>query len=335
MGYNGIDISSYQNNVDFNLVKNENTIVYMKATEGATWKDPNFITYYNQAKSVGLKIGVYHFLRNNNMTAEIGNLLNVINGLHLDCKIAIDCEVTLGQSKEQITNNIRQFNDLMKAKGYECVLYTYSSFLQDNINYSQLIDIPVWIANYSSNNPKVTNQVGWQYTEKGTCPGISTQCDKNIFEDGIFIGNTTTISLIEKSKNFVGTRCLELQEKLNKVGYELTIDGIFGTNTYNALIDFQKKYNLVIDGLAGDEVFAKLNEILSITLVSKSKYDESIPTGSSIFNIPNIKGYIEQATDGRLIIHLDRGNYIAIGKGFIDGYINDNNGHVEHKRICG
>lgn len=64
------------------------------------------------------------------------------------------------------------------------------------------------------------------------------------------------------------------------------------------------------------------------------KYDESIPTGASIFNIPNIKGYIEQATDGRLIIHKDRGNYIAIGKGFIDVYTNDNNGHGDHKRIC-
>lgn len=65
------------------------------------------------------------------------------------------------------------------------------------------------------------------------------------------------------------------------------------------------------------------------------KYDESVPSGTNIFNIPNTKGYIEQATDGRLIIHKDRGNYIAIGKGFADIYWNNNNGHGGSKRISG
>jgi N-acetylmuramoyl-L-alanine amidase len=63
------------------------------------------------------------------------------------------------------------------------------------------------------------------------------------------------------------------------------------------------------------------------------KYDESIPESNSIFKIPGTTGYIEQATDGRLIIHKDRGNYIAIGKGFIDCYWNNNNGKSGYKRI--
>ncbi|MBV4440191.1 N-acetylmuramoyl-L-alanine amidase [Clostridium tyrobutyricum] len=65
------------------------------------------------------------------------------------------------------------------------------------------------------------------------------------------------------------------------------------------------------------------------------KYDESIPSGSNIFNIPNIHGYIEETTDGRLTIHKDRGNYVAIGKGFVDLYWNNNNGHGGNKRISG
>ncbi|WP_039658463.1 N-acetylmuramoyl-L-alanine amidase [Clostridium tyrobutyricum] len=63
------------------------------------------------------------------------------------------------------------------------------------------------------------------------------------------------------------------------------------------------------------------------------KYDESIPQG--VYQIPGTKGYIEPRTDGGLGIHLNRGNYIVIGKGFIDAYTNDNNGHGDHKRICG
>lgn len=68
---------------------------------------------------------------------------------------------------------------------------------------------------------------------------------------------------------------------------------------------------------------------------STPKYDESIPRGANIFTIPNTKGYIEQTSDGRLLIHRDRGNYIAIGKGSIQAFWNDNNGHSGSKEISG
>lgn len=63
------------------------------------------------------------------------------------------------------------------------------------------------------------------------------------------------------------------------------------------------------------------------------KYDETIPQG--VYQFTGTSGYIEQSTDGRLLLHKDRGNYIAIGKGFIDIYWNDNNGHGGSKRING
>lgn len=63
------------------------------------------------------------------------------------------------------------------------------------------------------------------------------------------------------------------------------------------------------------------------------KYDENIPNGANIFPIPGTTGYIEQAEDGRLIVHKDRGNYIAIGKGVIQAFWNDNNGHSGSKKI--
>ncbi|MCH3963021.1 MAG: glycoside hydrolase family 25 protein [Clostridium sp.] len=63
------------------------------------------------------------------------------------------------------------------------------------------------------------------------------------------------------------------------------------------------------------------------------KYDTSIPEGDNIFRVPGTKAYIEQTTDGRIAIHLDRGNYVAIGQGFIDAYWNDNKGKSGHKRL--
>lgn len=43
----------------------------------------------------------------------------------------------------------------------------------------------------------------------------------------------------------------ELQEKLNKIGYKLIVDGINGPKTESAIKDFQKKQKLLVDGNAG------------------------------------------------------------------------------------
>lgn len=49
-----------------------------------------------------------------------------------------------------------------------------------------------------------------------------------------------------------------LQTKLNLRGYFLDTDGIFGEKTLGAVIDFQKKEKLVVDGLVGKATIAAL-----------------------------------------------------------------------------
>lgn len=62
----GIDIASYQQNVDFQKVKNSGIeIVYIKATEGITYTNPLLELQYSGAMAAGLKIGFYHYLRAN------------------------------------------------------------------------------------------------------------------------------------------------------------------------------------------------------------------------------------------------------------------------------
>lgn len=50
-----------------------------------------------------------------------------------------------------------------------------------------------------------------------------------------------------------------LQKKLNKFGYNLMVDGIFGAATENAVYDFQRRNNLTSDGIAGEKTLAKLD----------------------------------------------------------------------------
>ena len=46
-----------------------------------------------------------------------------------------------------------------------------------------------------------------------------------------------------------GDSVRDLQQKLNANGYKLAEDGVFGSNTYNAVLDYQRKNNLAADSL--------------------------------------------------------------------------------------
>lgn len=50
----------------------------------------------------------------------------------------------------------------------------------------------------------------------------------------------------------------QLQELLNKNGANLTVDGVYGSQTQQAVKDYQKSKNLAVDGIAGDETWGSL-----------------------------------------------------------------------------
>ena len=58
-------------------------------------------------------------------------------------------------------------------------------------------------------------------------------------------------------KGSQGSDVKKWQEFLNTQGYGLSVDGDFGTNTYNATIDYQKKNGLTVDGIVGKNTWGK------------------------------------------------------------------------------
>ena len=60
-----------------------------------------------------------------------------------------------------------------------------------------------------------------------------------------------------------GTPVKQLQTDLNKLGYKLEVDGIFGNATDKALEDFQRKQGLPVDGVFGPNTRASLEKAIS------------------------------------------------------------------------
>lgn len=50
-----------------------------------------------------------------------------------------------------------------------------------------------------------------------------------------------------------------LQSALNRAGYNVTVDGVFGANTAKAVKAFQQKHGLLADGVCGPKTWDKLS----------------------------------------------------------------------------
>lgn len=79
------------------------------------------------------------------------------------------------------------------------------------------------------------------------------------------VGNDTTSisasSILKMGSN--GSAVKTLQKNLNTlIKAKLTVDGEFGTATYNAVIKFQTKYKLTADGIVGENTQKKINSLL-------------------------------------------------------------------------
>ena len=99
-----------------------------------------------------------------------------------------------------------------------------------------------------------------------------------LLEAAFKLGNR---QLYLQSPMLKGDDVFDLQTQLGKLGFDVgRVDGIFGPQTVNALIDFQKNFGLIEDGIAGHETIRSLQNIknreTSGTQISKIKEIENL-----------------------------------------------------------
>jgi len=187
--YKGIDISHYNGDINFTKVKAAGIqVVYIKATEGTTYVDNYLGTYYNGAKSVGLKTGFYHFLvSTSSPETQAQNFYNNIRDMQSDLKPVLDVET---DGFDVMDYTLRFISEFKKISNMDICIYTYSDFI--NKLDSRLAKYSLWEANWyksSSNLPSNniwSSRAGHQYTDKGTIDGINTQVDLDQFTQDIF-----------------------------------------------------------------------------------------------------------------------------------------------------
>lgn len=181
----GIDISSYQPNVDFIKVKESGTdFVIIRAGFGTT-KDNMFENHYRNAKAVGLNAGayIYSYARNKTQAIEEAKaFLSWLSGKQFEYPVYIDVEDSSlrSLSREELTENVITFCDTVQASGYYVGIYSNLNWFENRLILSEISRFDKWLADWAE-RPALDNSFGglWQYGLT-TVSGIQYQIDGDI-----------------------------------------------------------------------------------------------------------------------------------------------------------
>ena len=161
----------------------EYTFVFIKATEGETYKDAYFQANWRGTKEHGLLRGAYHFYTPSLPGAEqADNYISMVPKETGMLPPELDLEVS-GQDRVLMLGQIKAFLDRLEQHyGMKPIIYVdfarYAEYIKGNFeNYVIWISDALTPIQWSD----VKNWTFWQYCDRGHVPGISELVDLNVF----------------------------------------------------------------------------------------------------------------------------------------------------------
>lgn len=139
-----------------------------------------------------------------------------------------------------------------------------------------------------------------------------------------------------------GTGVKWLQDMLNHNGYTIAIDGEFGNNTYNAVINFQSCKGLEVDGLVGNATKSSLKKYANTTINGKYQYTTTRvnfrngpSTSYSSYQIldTNTKVYLIQKNDNGWSYVIYNNTYGYISSQYLSDNITNTNPIVQSNNL--
>lgn len=202
-----IDVSYYQQNIDYAKVKAagiKGVILRCGRTGYGASKskqeDSMFKKHYEGFKAVGMPVGAYYYscaVTEAEAKKEAELVKTILKDKKLDYPVYFDTEdnhdinatgnsktsqYSIGKTK--LTKVAQAFLQTLEDAGYFVGIYASKSWLENQLDMSQLSEYAVWLAQYAS-QPTYKGEYGmWQYSSTGRVDGISGNVDMNYcYED--------------------------------------------------------------------------------------------------------------------------------------------------------
>ena len=192
MPIQGIDVARYQENVDFPVARAAGIhFVFMKATEGKDYIDPNFRVNWERARDAGMPRGAYHFMTWCSLASEqaawfvqnvpydpsaLPPVLDLEWNNHSSCKTK--------PNRADALEKIRLMLEVMERHtGKLPIIYTDMNFHRDILE-GEYFPNAFWLRSTAAEpHERYKNRpwAFWQYTQTGVVRGVRGEVDRNVF----------------------------------------------------------------------------------------------------------------------------------------------------------
>lgn len=185
----GIDVSKWQGLIDYDKVV-ESGVEFVMIRAGYEDVNGNYLSdeyfEYNleNAKRVGLDVGVYFYSRSTNNSEAIEQakfVLDLLDGVELELPIVFDWEVwnsfnSYNISLIDLNNMVDSFISYVEEYGYEGMNYGSANYLTKMFNNDHI----TWLAHYTESTYYTNDYLMWQLTDSGVVDGINSYVDLNV-----------------------------------------------------------------------------------------------------------------------------------------------------------
>ena len=191
----GIDVSVHQGVIDWQQVAAAGVdfvmirAAYRGYKYGQVNPDSNALSNIQGAKEAGLLVGVYIYSQAVNVAEAVEEaefLLTMLEGVPLDLPITFDWERyssdsrTANVSGRTVTDCAIAFCETIRSGERDAMIYFNTTQALEELSLPELTEYPFWLAQYDTQTMFPYRVDMWQYTSKGSVPGISGNVDLNI-----------------------------------------------------------------------------------------------------------------------------------------------------------
>ena len=188
----GIDVSSWQEDIDFEAVKKAGCefviirIGFSTGDKSLATLDNRYKENIKKARDAGLKIGAYIYSCDNSedMVRKTAHwTVMQLDGEKLDLPVAFDWEdfgqfQTYKMNFRDLNRMYDVFSDELSKAGYDCMLYSSKNYLEDV--WEDTDKRPVWLAHYTDSTDYSGPYMIWQAGNTGRIDGVKGAVDLDI-----------------------------------------------------------------------------------------------------------------------------------------------------------
>lgn len=194
---NGIDVSSHNGKIDWDIASKEVDFAFIRAgyrgySNGNILPDKKMKENLKNANENNLPVGVYFYsqaINEKEAVEEAEFVIKAIRKYDIGLPIVIDFEYAADKTgkhtgrlfeanltQEEATNIVNAFCNRVEKSGYNSAVYASTYFYNSVFETKKLNkSITLWVADYNEELTYKGDFDIWQYTNKGKCNGVTSK----------------------------------------------------------------------------------------------------------------------------------------------------------------